>query len=65
MCNPIFHWRYGSQHDEFEVSQIRAIAEEIPDGEELCPILLDSGADSAVFPARFGNAGSPSQCMEI
>ena len=49
-----------AQHDEFEVSQVRAIAEEIPDGEELCPILLDSGADSAVFPARFGNAGSPS-----
>ena len=54
-----------TQHDEFEVSQVRAIAEEIPDGEELCPILLDSGADSAVFPARFGNAGSPSQCKAL
>ena len=54
-----------TQHDEFEVSQVRAIAEEIPDGDELCPILLDSGADSAVFPARFGNAGSPSQCKAL
>ena len=48
-----------AQHDEYEVAQVRAVAEEIPDGEELCPILLDSGADSAIFPSRFGKAGTP------
>ena len=31
----------------------------------MCPILLDSGADSAVFPERFGRMGKPASCQAL
>ena len=44
---------------EVEVCNIRAIAEEMVEGDEMCPILLDSGADSAVFLEKLGRMGKP------
>ena len=50
---------------EIEVCNIRAIAEEMSENDEMCPILLDSGADSAVFPERFGRMGKPAACQAL
>ena len=53
------------QHDEFEVCNVRAVMQEIPADEELCAILLDSGADSAIFPARFADMGTSASCQPV
>ena len=50
---------------EIEVCNIRAVAEELGENDELCPIFLDSGADTAVFPERFGQMGKPAQCQAL
>ena len=31
----------------------------------LCAILLDSGADSAIFPARFAGMGTSASCQPV
>lgn len=53
------------QHDESEVCNVRAIAQEVPEDEELCAILLESGADSAIFPARFAGMGTSASCQPV
>ena len=50
---------------EVEVCNLRAIAEEMLEGDEMCPILLDSGADSAVFLERFGRMSNPAACQAL
>ena len=47
-----------------EVAEVRAIVTECPD-DEMSPILLDSGADAAVFPARFATAGQASNAPPL
>ena len=47
---------------------VRAIIDDVSEGEELQAILLGSGADAPVFPASMINAGIPlegSRCVEI
>ena len=57
----IYHY-IGAEFDAVEsseVAEVRAIVTECPD-DEMSPILLDSGADAAVFPAKFATAGQAS-----
>ena len=57
----IYHY-IGDKFDAVEsseVAEVRAIVTECPD-DEMSPILLDSGADAAVFPAKFATAGQAS-----
>ena len=46
---------------------VRALVEEVPDWDdhELKTILLDSGADAAVFPAEYATAGMASNVPDL
>ena len=53
----VIHFFIGDEPDESpKIAGARAMVTELPD-EEMSAILLDSGADAAVFPARFAEAG--------
>lgn len=47
----------GDEYNEHTTGSIRVVLEEMPEDDDMDQILLDSGADAAVFPASYIEAG--------
>ena len=50
----------GDGPSEFQTGSVRTIIESMPSDSEMCNILIDSGADTSIFPASMSGLGTES-----
>ena len=51
----------GDERSDASDGSVRAVVETMPDGSDMCNILLDSGADASIFPANMSRFGLDSE----